>query len=150
MNSAKSATAGWRSSTRPWSSAGESSARVWRIHGKPASIVAGVSRTPGIISSAHARVDGKAAFRLSSAGPAASSTCGSSWIVARRFDSSAASAPMVVLKLVIRSFSEPSREDSAAKIFCWLPISLERSCSSVPRVASFSDRAAAQGVGAST
>ena len=38
----------------------------------------------------------------------------------------------MVLKFVIRSFSEPSCEDSAAKIFCWLPISLERSWSSVP------------------
>ena len=113
------------------------SARTWRIHGNPASIVAGVSRTPGIISSAHARVDGKAAFRLSSAGRAASSTCGSSRIVARRLASSAASAPIVVLKLVMSSLSCPSREESAAKIFCWLPISFDRSCSSVPSVASF-------------
>ena len=118
--------------TSPCSSGCDSSARVWRIHGKPASIVAGVSRTPGMISSANARVDGKAAFRSSSAGLAASSTSGSSAIVSRRLPSSEASAAIVVLKFVMRFLSWFSREDSAAKTLCWLPISFDRSCGSVP------------------
>ena len=99
--------------------------------------MAGVSLTPGIISSAHARVDGKAAFRLSSAGCAASSTSGSSWIVAPRFCCSVASAPTVVLKFVIRSFSWTSLLASAAKIFCCPAISLDRSWASLPSVAWF-------------
>ena len=64
VNSARSPTAGCRSPTRPCSSAGETSARVWRIHGNAASIVAGVSRTPGMISRANARVGGNAAFSV--------------------------------------------------------------------------------------
>ncbi len=132
VKAAKSLIAGWSSSTSPWSSAGDSSAVVWRTQGKPASIVAGVSRTPGIISSAHARVSGNAAFRLSSAGPAASSTSGSSAIVSRRLTCSPASAPIVMLKFEIRSPSCTSRDESAAKIFCWAPTSFDRSCSSVP------------------
>ena len=95
-------------------------------------MVAGVSRTPGIISSAHARVGGKAALSESSVGLAASRTSGSSAIVSRRLPSSDASAPVVVLKLVMRSLSWFSRELSAAKTFCWLPISFERSRASVP------------------
>ena len=108
------------------------SARVWRIQGKPAAIVAGVSRTPGMISSANARVGGKAALRLSSAGLAASSTSGSSATVSLRLPSSDASAPMVVLKLVMSSLSWFSREAGARRPCCWLPISFDRSRASVP------------------
>ena len=71
------ATAGWRSRHQALELGRAPAARAsGATHGKPASMVAGVSSTPGIISSAHARVDGKAAFRLSSAGCAASSTSG--------------------------------------------------------------------------
>ena len=137
VNSAKSLMAGWRSATSPWSSAGDISARAWVSHGKAALIVAGVSSTPGIISSAHARVDGNAAFRLSSAGWAAASVSGSSWMVWRRFPSCEASAAIVVLKFVIRSFSWTSRLASALKTRCWPLISFDRSCGWVPSVASF-------------
>ena len=81
-------------------------------------------------------MDGKAAFRLSSAGPRGLEHLRQLVDGALRFASWDASAPIVVLKFVIRSFNEPSREDRAAKIFCWPPISFDRSCISVPSVAS--------------
>ena len=53
--------------------AGETSLRVWSIHGNDASIVAAVSRTPGRISRAKARVGGKARLSEASAALAFSS-----------------------------------------------------------------------------
>ena len=91
---------------------GRTSARVCAIQGSAASIVAGVSRTPGMISRAKARVGGNAALSLSSAGLAASSTSRQhAHACARRSFCSAASAPVVMLKLVIRSLSWSSRLD---------------------------------------
>ena len=58
---------------------------------------------------------------MSNAGLAASSTCGSSRSVARRSSWRLASAPVVVLKLVIRSLRLPSLRTSAAATF-WLPL----------------------------
>ena len=55
-----------RAATPP-SSCGPISGRAWSIHGSAASIVAGVSRTPGRISRANARVGGNAAFSEASA-----------------------------------------------------------------------------------
>ena len=110
---------------------------VWRTHGNAASIVGAVCSTPGIIASAQARVGGKAAFRLSRAGCASSSTTGRSRTVSLRSASSEASAPIVVLKLVMRSFSWPSLLDSAAVTFCWPAISLEMSWRSRPSRAWF-------------
>src|SRR5687767_9646228 len=112
------AVAGRRSRTRPWSSAGDTSARVWSIHGNDASIVAGVSRTPGRISRANARVGGNDAFSESNAGRARSRTRGSSAIVSRRLFSSDANAAVVVLKLVIRSLRDSSRVDSFLDVRC--------------------------------
>ena len=62
VNLARSLTAGCRSAIEPPSSLGRTSARVWAIQGSEASIVAGVSRTPGMISRAKARVSGNEAF----------------------------------------------------------------------------------------
>ena len=80
---------------------------------------------------------GKEALSSSNAGLAASSTCGSSRSVARRSSWRLASAPVVVLKLVIRSLRLPSLRTSAAATF-WLPLtSRARSPGLVPRKASF-------------
>ena len=64
---ARSALAGASSFASPPSSSSPTSARVCSIHGNAASIVAGVSRTPGRISVANARVDGNAALSESKA-----------------------------------------------------------------------------------
>src|SRR3954469_9623198 len=64
---ASSAVAGESSRTTPPSSAGETSLRICAIHGNDAVIVAGVSRTPGRISRANARVGGNAALSAANA-----------------------------------------------------------------------------------
>ena len=60
----------------------------------------------------------------------------SSRIEAERLADSAASAPAVVLKLVIRSLSDPSVEASLANRSRWPRIRLERSCGCWPSSAS--------------
>ena len=89
----------------PPSSSWPTSARVWSIHGNAASIVAGVSRTPGRISVANARVDGNAALSESKAALALRSVGASSRIEACRLPDSDANVAVVVLRLVIRSLS---------------------------------------------
>ena len=97
--------AGESSSASPPSSSSPTSARVCSIHGNAASIVAGVSRTPGRISVANARVDGNAALSESNAALALRSVGASSRIDARRFVDSDANAAVVRLRFVIRSWS---------------------------------------------
>src|SRR3954453_9888402 len=65
VSRARSAVVGARSCASPRSSGLENSRWAWAIHGKDALMVAGVSRTPGRMSRANARVGGKA--RLSDA-----------------------------------------------------------------------------------
>ena len=92
------------------------SGRAWSIHGNAASIVAGVSRTPGRISRANARVGGNASLSDASARLALSS-------VARQLaDRGAAGCPprtrtraIVALKLVIRPCSAFSLRISAPR-----------------------------------
>src|SRR3954466_3968184 len=88
----------WR--TTPPSSAGDTSLRIWAIHGNAAVIVAGVSRTPGRISRANARVGGNAALSAANARLALSSVGASSRIGVRRLPASDANAAVVPLKLV--------------------------------------------------
>ena len=64
---ARSTVVGLSSLVRPPSSSGPTSLRACAIHGSAASIVAGVSLTPGRISLANARVFGNEALRLTSA-----------------------------------------------------------------------------------
>ena len=97
--------AGESSSASPPSSSWPTSARVCSIHGNAASIVAGVSRTPGRISVANARVGGNAALSESNALLALRSVGASSRIDARRFVDSRANVAVVRLRLVIRSLS---------------------------------------------
>ncbi len=97
--------AGESSLASPPSSFLPTSARVCSIHGNAASIVAGVSRTPGRISVANARVGGKAALSESNAAFALRSVGSSSRIEACRFVDSLANAAVVVLRFVIRSLS---------------------------------------------
>ena len=100
--------------------------------------MAGVSLTPGRISRAKARIGGKAAFRLSSAGFACSSTSGSRWIVCWRLSDSAANAATVRLKFVTKSLSCASLAESSSETLALSDMtSSERSCSSVPSAASF-------------
>ena len=67
--------------------------------------MAGVSRTPGRISVANARVDGNAALSESNALLALRSVGASSRIDARRFVDSDANVAVVRLRFVIRSWS---------------------------------------------
>ena len=124
---------GLSSLVRPPSSAGETSLRAWAIHGSAASIVAGVSRTPGRISRAKARVLGNEALRCVSALSACSSVGPSSAIDRLRLDCSAASAPSVVLKLVTKPLSDSSLDESALVTLPVLSTRPERSCCSRPR-----------------
>src|SRR5919112_3656470 len=94
------------------------SARVWRTHGNDAVIVGAVSRTPGRISRAKARVGGKERLRLANVELARSSTSGSCAIVDLRSAERLANAPIVVLKLLTRSFRFWSLRGSAAETFC--------------------------------
>ena len=105
---ARSALAGASSFASPPSSSSPTSACVCSIHGNAASIVAGVSRTPGRISVAKARVDGNAALSESKAALALRSVGASSRIEARRFVDSPANVAVVALRLVIRSLSSVS------------------------------------------
>ena len=88
------------------------SLRVCTSHGEPALIVAGSSRMPGSSSTPALRNGGSALFRWRSAGRASSSVGASCWMEAERLVDSAASAPAVVLKFVIRSLSDPSVDAS--------------------------------------
>ena len=136
MSEAVSAVVGRSCATRPPSSAGPTSARTCRIQGKDAAIVAGVSRTPGRISRANARVGGKERLRASNARSAWARVGGSWRIVVRRLFCSAANAPIVVLKLEISPWSWDSLRPRPADVF-WRPArSLERSSGSMPRTAS--------------
>ena len=129
--------AGESSSASPPSSCLETSRRVWAIHGNDASIVAGVSRTPGRISRANARVGGNAALREASAPLAFSSVGASSRIEVRRLSDSDANAAVVMLKFVIRSLSCSSLRISAPAVRAVPSISRERSSpGSCPRNAS--------------
>jgi hypothetical protein len=92
ISRARSAVAGESSSASPPSSPGRR-ARACSIHGNAASIVAGVSRTPGRISVANARVGGNAALSESNALLALRSVGASSRIVARRFVDSPRTSP---------------------------------------------------------
>src|SRR4051795_13784992 len=103
-------------------------ARVWRTHGNEAVIVGAVSRTPGRISRANARVGGNERLRFANVELARSSTSGSWWIVDFRSAERLANAPIVVLKLVTRSFRFPSLRESAAETFCVPATSFDRSC----------------------
>ena len=114
-------------------------------HGKDASIVAGVSRTPGRISRANARVGGNARLSEASAALAFSSVGASRRIEARRLASSLANAAIVVLKFVIRSLSRPSLRISAPVVRA-VPFSSRATSrsGSVPSSASLTCGAAAQ------
>ena len=105
------------------------SPRACSIHGNAAAIVAGVARTPGRISRAKARVGGNASLSDASAPLAFSSVGASSRIEARRFDSSDASAAIVVLKLDTSSPSCTSLRTSPAAALAAPSISRARSCS---------------------
>ena len=129
--------AGESSLTRPPSSLCETSGRVCAIHGNDASIVAGVSRTPGRISRANARVGGNAALSEANAVLAFSSVGASRRIVACRLSDSEAKAAVVRLKFVIRSLSCSSWRISAALVRAVPSIRRERSFpGSWPRKAS--------------
>ena len=129
--------------TRPCSSVGPSSARVCAIHGNAASIVAAVSRTPGRISRAKARVFGNAALRLSSA------RVGALQRRAEQADRARAGSPPArpsrrpcVLKFVTRSCSCSSLRPRPSVVAAQAARSgaTGRACS-VPRSASVDDRA---------
>jgi hypothetical protein len=92
------------------------SLRVCAIHGNAASIVAGVSRTPGRISFANARVGGKAAFNDDSAAFALRSVGASSRTEAERLPDSLANAAIVVLRFVISPCSWDSFVSSASAV----------------------------------
>ncbi len=125
--------AGVRSSSSPPSSGCPTSARTCSTHGKAASIVAAVWRTPGRISIAHARVGGNARLSDAKAALAIASVGASSLIEARRFPSSEANAPIVRLKLTIRSSSADSLRTRPADVRAAPSISRARSRSgSVP------------------
>ena len=108
---------GARSLARPRSSGSDISFCAWSTHGNDASIVAAVSRTPGRISRAKARVGGKARLSEASAALAFSSVGASRRIEALRLLDSLANAAIVVLKFVIRSLSWPSLRISAPVVF---------------------------------
>ena len=95
-------------------------------------MVAGVCSTPGMSSSAKARVGGKARLSASKAVLAACSVGGSSRMVASRSPERDANAAMVRLKLVMRSLSCSSLAPRPAVVRCRPTMSLERSCGSVP------------------
>ena len=100
MTCARSRVAGLSSSRRPWSSAGETSARAWSIHGNAASIVAAVSRTP---AGSRARTRAWSGTRRSGCRARRSRSRASARaarIEVRRFVASAAVAPSVVLRFV--------------------------------------------------
>src|SRR3954452_21004606 len=79
-------------------------ARVWRTHGNEAVLVGAVSRTPGRISRANARVGGNARLGLANVELARFSTPGSCATVERSSVERLAKEPIVVLKFVTRSF----------------------------------------------
>src|SRR3954447_22689554 len=102
---ASAAVAGESCLTTPPSSCGETSLRIGAIHGNETLIVAGVSRTPGRISRANARVGGNAALSEVNVRSALASVGASRRIEALRLPASDAKAAVVPLKLVIRSLS---------------------------------------------
>ena len=129
--------AGASSCARPPSSFSPISGRAWSIHGSAASIVAGVSRTPGMISSANARVGGNASLSEVNVRFAVSSVSGSSRIEALRSPDSAANAAIVVLKFEMRPRSAVSLRISAPVVRAVPSIRRARSRpGSVPRNAS--------------
>ena len=120
------------------------------IHGNDASIVAGVSRTPGRISRAkrarrrerRVQLVERRVRPLEHARAAARSS-------ARRLSSSAANAAIVRLKFVTKSLSCSSLGgERARRRALWPMISFDRSCSSVPSIASLTIAMPAQRVGA--
>ncbi len=134
---ARSWLAGASSFATPPSSFGPIHGRAWSIHGNAASIVAGVSRTPGMISRANARVEGNASFREASARLAVVSVSGSSRTEVCRLPDSAAKAAIVALKLVISPRSAFSLRISAPVVRAVPSIRRDRSwLGSVPRKAS--------------
>ena len=108
ISRARSVVAGESSLVRPPSSSWPTSARVCSIHGNAASIVAGVSRTPGRMSRANWRVGGNASLSDANAAFAVDSVGASSRIEERRFVCSLANVAVVRLRLVIRSLSSDS------------------------------------------
>ena len=99
-------------------------------------MVAGSWRTPGVRSRAKARRNGRLSSVWRSEGSATFRVGPSSLIVRSRFAFSVASAPVTVLKLLIKPWSCASWPTSASKILAWPAIRPERSCGSVPRSAS--------------
>ena len=89
----------------PPSSDSPTSRFAWSSHGLAAAIVGWICSTLGVSAIARARKGGRASDRRASDGFACSTVGASSAIVALRLVASAASAPAVTLKLVIRSRS---------------------------------------------
>ena len=136
VSRARSAVAGDSCCTRPRSSDCPSSSRVCVIHGKLALIVAGVSRTPGRISRANARVLGNELLSEVSALSAVSSVGASRWIDWRRLPDCDANDAIVVLKFVIRSLSDASFWSRPLVVLSRPAIRFDRSCGCSPRNAS--------------
>ena len=121
---------------RPPSSGWVTSRPTWSSHGFAAAIVAGSSSKPGRETIASARSGGSASLSARSDGVACSSVGASSASVASRFTDSAANAPAVTLKFVIRLERSVSREASFPNTAAWARISAERSCGFSPSSAS--------------
>src|SRR3954469_7328900 len=104
VSRARSAVVGARSWASPRSSGCENSRCAWATHGKDALMVAAVSRTPGRISRANARVGGKARLRDVNAALAFSSVGASSRIDVRRLPDWLARGPLGGLEFGNRAF----------------------------------------------